>query len=170
VTRGFGYDFGLKQWFIMDLPYPIGAAAFLPQAAAALQVGYQSVIAGENDGTVRRIFAGDPDWDGTPVVWNTQLPDWGFPGTGVYVRRCNVYITADGGGATPKFTSIKFAGTRRSSKRFVRSTNVPISILGSIDIGETVLSGNLAITGQGQVLIEGSDAQTSDKPTGRTGL
>ncbi len=170
VTRGFGYDFGLKQWFIMDLPFPITAAGFLPQAVVALSAGYQSVIGGANDGTVRRIFAGDPDWDGTPIQWSTRLPDWGFPGTPTYVRRCNLFITADGGGAAPKLTKVLFSGTRRSSQGFSRAANIPSSILGSIDIGETVLSGGLAIEGQGQVLLEGSDAQTSEKPTGRTGL
>jgi hypothetical protein len=119
---------------------------------------------------MRRIFAGDPDWDGIPIVWNSQLPDWGFPGTALYLRRCNIFITPDGGGATPKLTKVIFNGVRRSSKFFTRALNTPNSITGSMDIGEVVLSGNISITGQGQVLIEGSDAQTSEKPTGRTGL
>ena len=170
ATRGFGYDFGLKQWFVVDLPFPITAGAFLPQSVVAIADAYQSLIAGANDGAVRRIFAADPDWDGAPIVWSMQLPDFGFPGTPVYVRRVNPYITAQGGGATPSLTNVSFSGTRRSSHRFTRPLNTPVSILASLDVGEIVLSGNITITGKGQVLIEGSDAQTSDKPTGRVGL
>ena len=170
VTRGFGYDFGLKQWFIEDYPFPISAAAFLPKAIVALNAGYQSLIGGAVDGAMRRVFFGDPDWDGVPIKISMQLPDWGFPGTPVYVRRVNVRITADGGGAAPKLTAVTFQGVRRSSKYFQRPLNVPSSILGSMDVGEIVLSGSVTIAGQGQMLIEGSDAQTSDKPTGRIGM
>lgn len=169
ATRGFGYDFGLKQWFVIDLPWAIGAAAFLPQAVTAVASGYQSIVGGSNDGSVRRIFAGDPDWDGTPINGSMQMPDFGYPGTPVYIRRLNVRITADGGGAAPAITSATFAGTRRSGARFKRALNTPPSILGSLDVGETVLSGAVTISTRGQVLIEGSDAQTSDKPMARVG-
>ena len=168
-TRAFGYDFGLKQWFVMDLPFPVSAAAFLPQAVAAVARQYQSVIGGAADGTVRRILFGDPDWDGTSIISSMQMPDFGYPGTPVYIRRLNVRITADGGGATPAITAATFSGVRRSGRGFSRPLNTPASILGSLDVGETVLSGAVSITVRGQVLIEGSDAQTSDKPTGRVG-
>lgn len=170
VTRGFGYDFGLKQWFVMDFPFAVSSAAFFPQAVVALAKQYQSLVGGATDGVVRRIFAADPDWDGTPVTWKVQLPDWGFLGTPVYVRRVNPYITADGGGATPSLTSVVLQATRRSSHRFRRPLNLPKSILGSMDVGEVVLSANVTIAGQGQILLEGTDAQTSDKPTARVGL
>jgi hypothetical protein len=37
-------------------------------------------------------------------------------------------------------------------------------------VGETVLSGKVAIRGTGQVRIDGTDAQTSEKPTARVGV
>lgn len=169
ATRGFGYDFGLKQWFVIDLPWAIGAAAFLPQAVSAVAAGYQSIVGGSNDGSVRRMFAGDPDWDGTPINGSMRMPDFGYPGTPVYIRRLNVRITADGGGAAPAITAATFAGVRRSGASFSRTLNTPPSILGSLDVGETVLSGAVTISTRGQVLIEGSDAQTSDKPMARIG-
>jgi hypothetical protein len=170
VTRMFGYDFGLKQWWTGLLPFAVSAAAFLPQSVVAIAAKYQSLVGGAQDGVVRRMMAGDADWDGVPIHWSVQLPDWGFPGTPTYVRRCNALITADGGGAAPALTAVSFQGIRRSSQQFSRPLNLPISILGSMDVGEVVLNGNLTVKGVGQVLIEGSDAQTSDKPTARVGL
>lgn len=170
VTRGFGYDFGLKQWFTVDLPYAIGSAGFFPQAVVALNTAYQSLIGGVSDGTVRRIFAADPDWDGTDIVWRVTLPDWGFPGTPVYVRRLNPLITANGpAGTMPSILSAFFQGIRRSGQSFGRFLNRPRTLLASIDVGETVLNGNVTLIGQGQVLLEGTDAQTSEKPTARVG-
>ena len=172
VTRGFGYDFGLKQWFTMDFPFAVTSAAFFPQAVRALVAGYQSLVGGASEGTVRRLFKGDPDWDGIPIEWIVRLPDWGFSGTPTYVRRLNPLITADGGGtaAAAKLLSVFFQGIRRSSQAFGRFLNLPKSLLGSMDVGETVITGNIEIRGQGQVLIEGTDAQTSEKPTARVGL
>ena len=172
VTRGFGYDFGLKQWFTMDLPWAITSAGFFPQASRALAAGFQSLVGDSSAGVVRRMFYADPDWDGTPIVWRVTMPDWGFPGTPVYVRRLNAFITPDGVGnsAKPTLTSVFFNGIRRSSQAFGRFLNLPRSLLGSADVGETVLSGNVSFVGTGQVLIEGSDAQVSDKPTARVGL
>jgi hypothetical protein len=88
------------------------------------------------------------------------------------VRRLNAFITPDGVGnsAKPTLTSVFFNGIRRSSQAFGRFLNLPRSLLGSADVGETVLSGNVSFVGTGQVLIEGSDAQVSDKPTARVGL
>ena len=170
VTRAFGYDFGLKQWFVIDLPFAISAATFLPQSVVAIAAAYQSLAAGANDGTVRRFFAADPDWDGVPVDSSVQLPDWGFPGTPTFVRRCNAYIKTSGGGATPFIRSVTFQGVRRSGVAFSRPLNTPISLISSMDVGETVLSGNITLNIRGQVLLEGTDAQTSEKPTGRVGL
>ncbi len=169
VTRGFGYDFGLKQWFTMDLPFAITSAGFFPQAVRALAAGYQSLVGGASEGAVRRLFKGDPDWDGIPIEWTIRLPDWGFPGTPTYVRRVNPLITADGGGAVAKLLSVFFQGIRRSGQAFGRFLNLPKSLLGSMDVGETVITGNVEIRGQGQVLIEGTDVQTSEKPTARVG-
>jgi len=169
ATRGFGYDFGMKQWFIVDLPFAISSAAFFPQAAVATVTALRSLVAGSNDGAVRRVFAADPDWDGTAIRWNQTLPDFGMPGTPIYIRRLNMRITADGGGATPKLTAVSFTGTRRSGQVFTRPLNTPSGIFGSMDVGEIVVSGAISVAGQGQVLIEGSDAQTSDKQTGRVG-
>lgn len=170
VTRGFGYDFGLKQWFVIDLPFAISSATFLPQSVVAIAAAYQSLIGGASDGTVRRVFAADPDWDGIPVDAMLQLPDWGFPGTPTFIRRCNARLTADGGGATPFIRSVTFQGVRRSGQAFSRPLNTPISLISSMDVGETVLSGNITLRTRGQILLEGSDAQTSEKPTARVGL
>jgi hypothetical protein len=153
----------------MDLPFAVTSAAFFPQAVVALSRGYQSLVGGAMDGCVRRLFFADIDWDGIPVEWTVQMPDWGFPGTPTYVRRLNPFITGDGGGVA-KLVSVFFEGIRRSSQSFGRFLNLPKSLLGSMDVGETVLSGNVTIRGQGQVLIEGTDAQTSEKPTARVGL
>ena len=170
VTRGFGYDFGLKQWFVMDIPFPITAAEFLPQAVAALTQGYQSLIAGLNDGALRRVFAGDVDFDGAAIAWKAQLPDISYGTTPVYARRANAFITADGGGSGQALTQISFTGTRRSGQTFTRNLNLPASLISTMDIGEVILSGQLTVAGQGQVLIEGSAIQSSEKPMSRVGI
>jgi hypothetical protein len=170
ATRGFAYDFALKNWTIIDFPFAVSAAAYLPQVTAALAQAYATLVAGSIDGTVRRLFASDPDWDGTAINWSVQLPDFGTPGSPLYARRLNCRITADGGGATPALTAVSFSGVRRSGASFTRALNTPPSILGTMDIGEIVLSGAVTIKGTGQVLIEGSDLQTSEKPMSRVGL
>lgn len=178
ATRGFGYDFGLKQWFVMDFPellIEVTAAAFLPQSVVALSRAYQSVIGGAFDGAVRRVFSDDVDFDGVAIDWSLTLPSFGMPGTPVYIRRINPYITAQPQsspltlGTVPRLTEVTFNGVRRTSEPIVRPLNVPKSILGSIDVGETVLQAFVSIAGLGSVLIEGCDAQTSEKPTGRVG-
>ena len=168
VLRGFAYDFDLKQWTVIDLPFPISSAAFNPQAAF---VGsqWQSIIAGLNDSATRRTFFGDPDWDGTPIISSVAFPEMGFPGSPVYVRRVNLRISADGGGATSSLVSAIFNGTRRSGQQFTRPLNRPSSLVSSLDVGEKVLSGAVALTLKGQVLIEGTEAQIDEMPTSRVG-
>lgn len=169
ATRGFGYDWDLKQWAVIDLPFPVSAAVFNPQASF-VATNYQSIVGGVDDGVVRSMFSGATDWDGLPIQAHITFPEMGFPGSPVYLRRVNLRATDDGlPVGTSKIMNTSFTGTRRSGLVFTRPLNTPISILSTLDVGEKVLSGAISLIIQGQVLLEGTEAQIDEMPTARVG-
>jgi len=167
ATRGFIYDFSLKQWTIMDLPFAVGAATYEPQSVVSGHLGLRSLIGGSGDGAVRRIFAADPDWDGTAITWSFRTPELGNPGTPIYLRRANLRIVLDSG--SPSLTSVGITGILRSGATLSASLNVP-NLFGTIDIGRIVISAHLDVVGSGQIFMEGVDFHMSDKPMSLVGL
>lgn len=68
LSRVFCYDLVLKAWTIIDLP---SAISVLKQVRAVGTTPI-TITGGFNDGTVRRIQAGDLTFDGTPVAWSVR--------------------------------------------------------------------------------------------------
>jgi hypothetical protein len=70
-TRVLCYDLILKAWTVVDLPWPIyGFRQIRPEGNQPY-----TVCGVTSDGSVRRIFSGDPDWDGTPITWSCRTPE-----------------------------------------------------------------------------------------------
>lgn len=73
MTRMFCYDLVLKVWTIIDFPSPLSFfAGVQSRIEGTIPI---TMICGTNDGTIRRIFAGDATWDGTDVSWSFKTPE-----------------------------------------------------------------------------------------------
>lgn len=67
LTRIFAYDLVMKQWAIVDLPFPISALKQI-RSPGTIPI---TVAGGASDGALRRLFAGDQTWDtGGQVDWS----------------------------------------------------------------------------------------------------
>lgn len=67
LTRIFAYDLVMKEWAIVDLPFPISAVKQI-RSPGTIPI---TVAGGASDGALRRLFAGDQTWDtGGQVEWS----------------------------------------------------------------------------------------------------
>jgi hypothetical protein len=88
LTRILGYDLVLKAWTILDLPWPIQVL----KQVRAISSPPVTLTGGHNDGTVRRIQAHDPDWDGQPIDAFVRSPEvFGkYANQSLYLRRLTI--------------------------------------------------------------------------------
>ncbi len=160
ATRLFIYDLEAQIWAVGDLPWGIGAAAFLPSLS-----GSESVIGHISDGTTRRIMnPADLDWDGTKIVESVRLPEFGRSSQPIYLRRFN--MRAEGSG---KVTSVTARFKDVQGKYVVRSLLAPKQMTGPVDVQTKILSLHLDIGFEGQVVIEGIEYQITEKQPTRVG-
>jgi hypothetical protein len=71
LTRILAYDLVLKGWTVIDLPWPVEVV----KQVRAISSPPVTITGGFNDGSVRRIQAGDPDWDGLPISFSVRTPE-----------------------------------------------------------------------------------------------
>jgi hypothetical protein len=88
LTRILCYDLVLKAWAIIDLPWPIEVL----KQVRAISSPPVTLTGGFDDGTVRRVQAGDPDWDGLPIDATVRSPEvFGkFSNQSLYLRRLTI--------------------------------------------------------------------------------
>lgn len=152
LTRLLCYDLIFKCWTIIDLPFAISV---LKQVRAP---GTQpiTVIGGFNDGTVRRIQADDPTWDGTPVQWKFRTPE--VYGDGETKRTYFRSTQIRGIGASTDAGKIAITPVYNGAPATPAQPN--LYILGNnqfhitADLLVTALNANETITGQGPVEID----------------
>lgn len=154
LTRLLCYDLVLKVWAVIDLPFPISV---LKQVRAP---GTQpiTVTGGFNDGSVRRLQAGDPDWDGTPITWKLRTPEvYGDSATQrVFYRALHLR-----GVGSPSSIQIRpsysgTADTQRQPTNYQFGNNQFHAIL---DLFVTALNAHADIIGTGRVETDGTDWQ-----------
>jgi len=149
LVRGFCYDITEQAWTVIDLPWQIAAAAYIPQNPNA------SLIGGANDGTIRRMFAGDQTWDGVVIQSSLRTPEIGEPVTPGFARRLVTrgQASVTGNGAKPTFATLNYMDRDGS----IQQVSLPPSpyVAGNIDIGLKLLSANADLGFQGQVILEG---------------
>lgn len=160
LVRGFCYDILAQAWSVIDLPFQIACAAFIPEANVSLSpLGpVSALIGGANDGTIRRIFAGDQTWDGVPIQSSVESPEWGGVTTPVYIRRANVRAQASNQNLNiPSLPSAAFRKFHRDGLVTLNSVPVPPTkqVAASIGLSEKVMSASLLLDFMGQVTVEG---------------
>jgi hypothetical protein len=70
-TRLFCFDLVLKAWTIIDLPFQVSVLKQI-RVPGSIPI---TVCGGFIDTTMRRLFAGDQDWDGVPISWTFRSPE-----------------------------------------------------------------------------------------------
>jgi hypothetical protein len=159
LTRMFVYHLTLKAWAVVDLPWPISALAYLPDNPYP----NYTLCGGTNDGTVRRLFAGDPDWDGTPINGMIAFPEIGNPVTAAYVKEVAINGRADRGlpcGFTGALLGwLDRDGIYHSDPLFIAGSQIPVHVT----IDKTMVSGMLVLFSTGPMAIEGMEIPSQPK-------
>lgn len=103
LTRLLTYDLVLKAWTILDLPWPI----MVHKQLRASNTIPTTITGGFNDGSVRRMQDGDPDWDGTAIQFSLRTPEvFGkYTNQSLYYRRLTLrgLFTGDSPNPPPPF-------------------------------------------------------------------
>lgn len=148
-VRGFAYDIGENAWTVIDLPFQIAAAAYIPELSSPPLIG------GANDGTIRRMFSGDATWDGAQVVASLRTPEFGNPVTPLFIRRAVLRAQALYSGGKPSVSLVVLNYMDRDGSVQQESEPVPPQVAGNIDIARKLLSANMDLQFQGPVVLEG---------------
>lgn len=160
LTRMFVYHLSLQAWAVVDLPWPIATLAYIPENPFPSF----TLTGGQMDGTVRRIFAGDPDWDGTAILGSLTLPEIGNPVSPSYVKevsvsgRAKLGLTCGFTGATLQW--INRAGLIVQESLFAAPSQIPVHVT----IDRTMISGSLQLSSTGPMILEGIEIPVRPKP------
>lgn len=160
LTRLFVYHIVLQAWAVVDLPFSISSLAFIPQNPFPAY----TLCGGTSDGTIRRLFAGDQDWDGVPISGQFTIPELGNPVTQSYIRE--IAINGRAKFAVPcGFTGTMLQYTDRSGMilaepLFIAPYQVPVSL----DIDKTFVSGSVRFNFTGPMIVEGLEIAIQPKP------
>lgn len=159
LTRLFVYHIVLQAWAVVDLPFAISSLAFIPQNTYPAY----TICGGTSDGTVRRLFSGDQDWDGTPILGMFTIPEIGNPATPSYLKQ--IAINGRAKFAQPcGFTSTSIQYTDRSGlitqePLYIAPYQVPVYV----NIDKTVVSGSVRFNTTGPMIIEGLEIAAQPK-------
>lgn len=162
LTRIFAYDLVQKNWTIIDLPFPISA---LKQIRT---LGTQTLtICGDwSDSALRRLFAGDTTWDGTPISWTMtggEIFQQGGSGK-IFFRRVVVR------GSSVTYISVGIAaniqGKPGATKTAPQSQLGPQQWDARVDIMLDGENANITVSGQGQTTLDSVDWYVKAKPAG----
>lgn len=159
LTRLFVYHLILQAWAVVDLPFSISSLAFIPQNPYPAY----TLCGGTFDGTVRRLFAGDQDWDGVPINGMFTIPEMGGAATPSYVKQISVNGRAKF--AQPcGFTGTTLQYTDRSGLIMQEPLYIaPFQVPVYVNIDKTVVSGSLRFNSTGPMIIEGMEIAIQPK-------
>lgn len=162
-TRVFCYDLVMKAWAIVDLPFSISV---LKQFRASGSIPI-TISGGFYDTTMRRVFGGDPDWDGTPISGSFQGGEvFGEDGSQrIFYRR----LVIRGVGANP---DLRILPTLDGiDQPIIRAA---IQALGAnqfdarVDIQKTCENFHATLQWTGQIEIDSLNSQIAPKAVGAT--
>jgi uncharacterized membrane protein YgcG len=162
LTRLMCYDLVLKCWAIIDLPYAITVLRQF-RYTGGIPV---TVVGGMIDGTLRRIQAGDADWDGEAISWSFRTPEvYGEGGTQrVHYRRVVIRGVAEDPSTvmiTPQYDGTDdveiIPRTYQSGQNLFRA---------DAELHIDAESANVTIEGTGRVEIDSVDWEVEPKPVG----
>lgn len=171
LTRLFCYDLVLKSWTVADVPYPVSVVKQF-RTPGSLPI---TLLAGFNDGALRRWQAGDSAWDSGAINagFPTTAVQWSFRDAEVFAEAGTVNLFYDqviirgDGGPSSISTSIQRNGKQQSNP-----TQASILALGNnqyearIRILRTAANLNLTVSGSGPATVESIDYQVVEKPAG----
>jgi hypothetical protein len=167
LTRVFCYDLVLKAWAIIDLPFSISV---LKQVRAVGTIPI--TVAGDfNDGAVRRLQSGDPDFDGSAINWQMRSPEVFGKTTNerLYYRRLNVRGTTTQAALTLNAT-INNNGSDGTTLPFrvyqMGSASGVFDFLAQIDLSFAGVTSHVTLSGSGQVEIDSLDWEVVPMSTG----
>lgn len=162
LTRIFGFDLVQKTWTIIDLPFPISA---LKQIRTG---GTQPLtVCGDwRDAALRRLFAGDPDWDGAPIQFameGGELYQQGGSGK-IFFRK----VIVRGSSATyiKLGVTANVQGKPGAVKTAWQNQLGPDEFAATMDLVVDGMNANIAISGQGKCSIDSVDWYVKPKPPG----
>lgn len=165
MSRIFCYDLVMKQWAIVDLPFSISA---LKQVRSPGTIPI-TVAGGANDGSLRRLFAGDQTWDnGDQVAWSFRSGELFQQGGSAKVFYRRLVIRGSMSLSSAISVSINLQGAQQKP-----TTGMGRQLGGNqwemrIDIMKDAENANATISGVGptQIRIESMDWYVKAKASG----
>lgn len=162
LTRILCYDLVQKCWTVIDLPFSISV---LRQVRAP---GTQPItIAGSfNDGTMRRLQAGDLTWDGTPIQWSVRPAELlaGGGTSRVFYERVAIKGIATPANLATMTVTPSYDYVDDPAQSPVTYTFGQSRFLAWVDLFTTALTSHATVAGTGQVDIDALDWETEPLP------
>jgi hypothetical protein len=170
LSRIFCYDLILKEWTVVDLPFPISVLRQFRKPGS----NPITVMAGFADGALRRWQAGDTNWDAgaTNAFAEDTIVDWSFRDAEVYVEGGTVnlfhnQVVIRGDGAPSAISVTPTVNGRTQTVIQAALTAMGLSQFeGNIRILQTARNLNLTVSGAGPAVIESIDYEVMPKPVG----
>lgn len=163
LTRVFCYDLVLKAWAIVDLPFSISVLRqFRTPGSTPI-----TISGGFYDTTVRRVFGGDADWDGSAIsVFFQGAEVFGEDGSQrIFYRR----LVIRGVGNNPDLSiTPTLDGIDQPALQAVLQLLGANQFDARIDIQQTCENFHATLRWTGQLEIDSLNSQVAPKPVGAT--
>ena len=164
LSRLFCYDLVQKAWAIIDLPFSISALRQVrPPGSEPI-----TVVGSFNDGTMRRIQAGDTTWDGTPVNWSFRPAElMGLGGTErVFYHRLGIRGVGTAASINSLIVTPNYDGTDDVPQSPVNYTFGSGKFASWSELMMTALTAHVTINGSGVMEIGALDYDVEPLPLG----
>jgi hypothetical protein len=162
LTRAFLYDLVRKAWMVIDLPFPVASISFVAESGTLPVVLLGDAPSSSIIGNIRRWFAQDPDFDGTPVPWSVRSKEAGNPLNPHYFRRILFNIIVDG--AADASLTATFSGGIVKGPQSVSLVQGASPNLVTVDLDVNARHGRYDLSGTGRVRIRAHQWEVRRKP------
>lgn len=167
LQRVFCYDMVLKAWTIIDLPFAISV---LKQVRAPGTIPI-TISGSFNDGSTRRLQAGDVTFDGTPVQWSMRSAEiFGkSPNERVYCRRLSIRgVTTQATLSITAVANIEGADQQQlQAKVYLQgAASGQSDFLAQLDLGYNAMNTHVTLSGSGPAEIHALDWELVPMPAG----
>jgi hypothetical protein len=163
LQRLIAYDLVQKCWAIIDMPFEISV---IKQVRAPGTIPL-TVAGGFSDGQVRRLFAGDVNWDtGAPVQWSLRGAElYQEGGTGKIFYRRIILRGLETTNASIS-VSVMLSGKKQPAVTAQQNNLGTNQWRFTVDILEDALNANALVSGSGPITIDSMDWQVKPKQVG----
>lgn len=167
LQRVFCYDMVLKAWTIIDLPFAISV---LKQVRAPGTIPI-TISGSFNDGSTRRLQAGDVTFDGAPVQWSMRSAEiFGkSPNERVYCRRLSIRgVTTQATLSITAVANIEGADQQQlQAKVYLQgAASGQSDFLAQLDLGYNAMNTHVTLSGSGPAEIHALDWELVPMPAG----